>query len=257
MTPKISVVVPSYNKVKYIGKTLESIAKQNYPNLEVIIQDGGSTDGTTEIIHEFAKKYPKIIQYESKKDKGQLDAINKGLKKATGQILTYINADDAYTSGALNDVAKTYMAHPEALWFAGKGIVIDSKGRQIAKPVTWYKNVFLSLNLKSLLLIINYLMQPSVFITRSAYEKYGPFSGTSDFVTEYDLWLRLSNYRMPIVINKTLSKFRIEGNTKTSIMPKDLLHEDEKIARKYTNNIAILLLHKLNNILRLFVSSIL
>ena len=77
--PKFSIVIPSYNKVRFIGQTLDSIVDQKYLNLEVIIQDGGSTDGTLEIIEEFARKYPNIIKYESKKDKGQLDAINNCL----------------------------------------------------------------------------------------------------------------------------------------------------------------------------------
>jgi glycosyltransferase involved in cell wall biosynthesis len=102
--PKISIVIPSFNKKKFIGATLESIFSQNYPNFEVIIQDGASTDGTLEITEKFAKKYPQVVNWESKKDKGQTDAINKGLKKAKGEILTYINADDIYIKGALKKV---------------------------------------------------------------------------------------------------------------------------------------------------------
>jgi glycosyltransferase involved in cell wall biosynthesis len=92
-SPKISVVMPSFNKASYIEKTLDSIFDQKYPNLEVVIQDGGSTDGTLEIISGFIQKYPKLIRLESKKDKGQLDAVNtKG--SAGGEIFTFINADD-------------------------------------------------------------------------------------------------------------------------------------------------------------------
>ncbi|MCX6704657.1 MAG: glycosyltransferase, partial [Candidatus Woesebacteria bacterium] len=183
-SPKISVVIPSYNKVKFIGKTLDSIFDQKYLNLEVIIQDGGSNDGTIGIIERFAKKYPSRIRWESKKDKGQLDAINEGLGKATGEILTFINADDCYLLGAFAAISEAYIRHRNALWFAGRGVVIDKNGKEIAKVVTWYKNLLLSLNSKFYLLVTNYLMQPSVFLTRSAWGKFGPFTGTSDFVME-------------------------------------------------------------------------
>src|SRR5438105_15536000 len=93
---KISIIIPSFNKGIYIGKTLQSIIDQNYPNLEVIVQDGGSKDETAVIIKRYAKKNPKIFQWTSKKDNGQLDAIYKGLKKAKGDIITYLNADDLY-----------------------------------------------------------------------------------------------------------------------------------------------------------------
>jgi len=251
--PLISIVVPSFNKVKYIGQTLESIVNQNYQNLEVIIQDGGSTDGTLAVIKKFARKYPGIFNFESKKDKGQLDAINTGLKKATGEILTYINADDTYGLGALDSVAKAYMENPSSLWFAGRGRVINSKGKEIAKFIIWYKNLLLSLNSRLFLLAVNYLMQPSVFITRKAWEKFGSFIGTQSYITEYDLWLRLSRVSMPRVISECISSFRISGENISSVSYVRLLDDDYIIAKKYTKNMLILALHKLNNLARIAV----
>jgi glycosyltransferase involved in cell wall biosynthesis len=251
--PKISIVVPSYNKVKFIAQTLDSIIMQTYPNLEVIIQDGGSTDGTVGIIKKYVTKYPKIIKYESKKDEGQLDAINKGLKRASGKILTYINADDVYENGSLRTITEMFASNSNALWFAGRGKIIDSKGREIAKAATWYKNFFLKLNSYYFLLCFNYLMQPSVFITRKAWKKFGPFAGTSDFVTEYDLWLKIAKYKMPIISGKYFSSFRIEPLTITKTKTNKLLSEDEKIVSKYTDSSIVLLLHKLHNFGRLII----
>ena len=251
--PKISIVIPSFNKFKYIGKTLDSIFLQKYPNLEVIIQDGGSTDGTLQIIKKYAKRYPRVIKWVSKKDKGQLDAINKGLAKATGEIISFINADDVYTKNAFDEISKAYGESPGSIWFAGQGTVIDKKGKEIAKLVTIYKNIALVLNSKFYLLITNYLMQPSIFLAKDAYDKYGPFSGTDDFVTEYDLWLKLSRKRMPYIINKTLSRFRIEPGTKTKNMFIKLLEVDSKIVRKYTKSKLFLFLHDLHNISRIIV----
>lgn len=251
MTPKISVVIPSYNKIKYIGKTLESIVNQSYKNYEVIIQDGGSTDGTLEIIKKYASKYPNLIKYESKKDGGQLNAINNGLKRATGEIVTFINADDVYTDGAFEAVVGHYIENPDAICFAGKSVVINENDNEVAKFATLYKNFLLLHSTYYILLTTNFLMQPSVFLTNKALKKYGMFTGTKFAVMEYDLWLKIAKDSMPVVINKVLTNFRIERDTKTSSNPKELLLEDEKIVKKYTNNIFILLLHKLHNIGRL------
>jgi len=256
MSPKISVVIPSYNKAKFISQTLESIVNQDYQNFEVMVQDGGSTDGTLEIIKTFAGKHPNHIQWESKKDKGQLDAINIGMKKASGEILTFINADDIYLPGAFGEVTRLYSENLDAYWFAGRGKVINDKGKEIAKPVTSYKNFLLSLNSPFLLLVTNYLMQPSVFTTKEAWKAFGPFAGTTDFVMEYDLWLKLSRKKMPITTDKYLSGFRIEPNTITKTMSEKLLLEDEKIVSKYTSSSFVVFLHKLHNYGRKFVGGV-
>lgn len=251
--PRISIVIPSFNKAKYIGITLDSIFTQKYENLEVIIQDGGSTDGTVNIIKSFAKKYP--ISWSSKKDDGQFDAIGAGLKKATGTILTYINADDVYLKNSLKKVAEAFIKNPGANWFAGRGIVIDGGGREIAQPVTAYKNFLLKLSSHSFLLSNNYLIQPSVFFTKEAYRKYGPFSGTRNFITEYEYWLKLGRVSMPVVIDSDIAKFRIENSTKTKRMSKALLREDWRIVKKFTNNPLILTLHAVNNVGRLLINN--
>jgi glycosyltransferase involved in cell wall biosynthesis len=251
--PKISIVIPSLNKVGYIGETLLSIFSQRYSNLEVIIQDGGSTDGTLDIIKKFAGKYPKMVRWESKRDKGQLDAINKGMKKTSGQILTYINADDCYTKDAFRKVANAFRGTPKSLWFAGGGAVINAKGKVIAKLATCYKNFLLFLNRRPLLLMTNYLVQPSVFITQGAYQKYGPFVGTREFVLEYDLWLKIGKSEMPRVLTGKLANFRIFKNTISTTLFSKVLKEDYGVVRRYTNNPIILFMHSLHNWIRMTV----
>lgn len=252
--PLISIVIPSFNKAKYIGKTLDSIVSQDYPNFEVIIMDGGSTDGTLKIIEKYANKYPGLIRYESKKDKGQWDAINKGFTKAKGKILAYINADDLYMPGAFAKIERLYRLNIDALWFAGRGNVIDNKGNRIAVWPTRYKNLLLYLNTYFLLLTTNYLMQPSVFITKTAWQRFSPFTGSKNFVMEYDLWLKIAKVKMPITTGKYLSSFRIEESTITKNSSDLLLAEDEKILRKHTENPVIIFLHKLHNLGRLVVA---
>jgi len=255
MLPKISIVIPSYNKAKYIGATLKSIFNQNYQNLEVIIQDGGSTDGTVDIIKEFAKKH-KII-WVSKKDKGQLDAINKGLKKTTGDILTYLNADDVYNPLALNKVVAGFGAHPKALWLVGAGNVIDDGGKVISKLTTSYKNFLLSINKYPFLLMVNYLTQPSVFLTKKSYKEYGPFVGRKEYVLEYDFWLKLGRVEMPQVLPNLISSFRISGTNISAVSYQSLLADDYNIVKKYTTNKFILFVHKLNNWGRVLIINLL
>lgn len=254
--PKISVTIPSFNKALFIAKTIDSIISQNYPNLEIVIMDGGSTDGTLKIIEKYVKKFPEIIKYQSKKDKGQWDAINKGFKISKGKILAYINADDEYLPGAFSEIEKMYRTNIDAPWFAGRGRVINKNGLRIAKWSTFYKNLLLFLDSRFLLLVTNYLMQPSVFITKKAWKKYGPYIGYRNFVLEYDLWLKISKQKMPITTNKYLSSFRIEPGTISASASKVLLEQDEKIVRRYTKSSLILLLHKLHNLGRLFVVKI-
>ena len=246
--PKISIVIPSYNKVKYIQKTLESIFSQNYPKLEVIIQDGGSTDGTVKIIEKYATKHSKIVKWESKKDKGQTDAINKGFKKAIGDVLTFINADDVYEKGALNKVGEYFGKHPDILWLAGKGKTINENDKEISKWTTRYKNFLLKFNKYTFLLVVNYLFQPSVFLNKKVYRKKGPFRGANEVVMEYDLWLKLGKIEMPVILNNYLSDFRLTLDNISATQFNNVLSQDFSIARKHTGNPLILLLHYLHNL---------
>jgi glycosyltransferase involved in cell wall biosynthesis len=252
--PLISIIIPSFNKAKYIEKTLFSIFDQSYRNFEVLVQDGGSTDGTLQIIKKYKIRYPRQIFYESKKDGGQLDAINTGLKLATGDIVTYINADDVYCDGAFEAVVGHYIENPDALWFAGKCKIIDEEEIEIAKFWTLCKNTLLSINSYFLLLFTsNYLSQPSVFVTKVAYLKYGPFAGNKKFVYEYDLWLKLGKIKMPVIINKYLASFRISSDNISSVAYNDLFKFDIEVVKRNTNNQFAIIAHRLNNLLRIVV----
>lgn len=248
--PKISIVIPSFNKAYYIRETLQSIVDQHYSNLEVIIQDGGSTDGSLEIIKSFHHDYPNLFRWVSKKDKGQVDAINKGLSKASGDIVTYLNADDVYKNGALLKIGSTYLKNSDVLWIAGFGDIINASGMELSRWVSNYKNFLLQLNRYRNLLTVNYIHQPATFLTREAYKQYGPFKGTRKYVMEYDLWLKLGKIKMPLIIKKELASFRLTTNNISSTSFNELLDIDYRIAKNGTNNLIILALHKLHNLSR-------
>lgn len=251
--PKISIVIPVFNKVAYIEATLLSIINQNYPNLEVIIQDGKSSDGTLEVIKKYANKYPKLFKWESKKDNGQVDAINKGFKKATGDIVAYINADDVYKKGALLEVGESFNEYPNLIWITGYGDIIDKDGNTRSHWVTKYKNTLLNINKYPLLIIVNFITQPSTFLSKKAYQDFGPFTGTKKYVMEYDLWLKIGRSKMPLIIKKTLSSFRLTTDNTSSTSARELLKIDNQLVEKYTQNSLLLILHKFHNLGRIFL----
>lgn len=250
MNPKISIIIPTYNGGKYIEETLNSIFEQNYRNIEVIIQDGGSSDNSISIFKKYANKY-KCLVWESKKDNGQLDAITKGIRKSNGDIIGFINSDDVYLNGSFNKIATAYTKNPKCLWIAGQGIVTNSEGKEIAHFVSIYKNLLLKLNKYHLLLMVNYLMQPSVFFTKQAYKKYGPFIGSGRYVLEYDMWLKLGRNQMPALINSPLSAFRLRNISFSVTQVRNILKEDATIAKNYTNSKIIFYLHLVHNYARL------
>lgn len=249
--PQISVIIPSYNKALYIEETLKSILSQKYPKLELIIQDGGSIDGTVSIIEKYARKYPNIISWESKKDGGQVNAINIGLKKAKGEIVTYINADDLYKRTTFVKVGQFFQNNPQINWLTGYGDIIDQNGERISGWVTSYKNLLLRVNHMLPFLIVNYITQPSTFWRRSVHKKIGYLTGTRKYVLEYDFWLKLMKLQSPGLVKEELSSFRLSMDNISSTSSKELLADDLEVVKRYTNNLLILFFHYLHNLFRI------
>lgn len=181
--PKISVVTPSFNQGKYLEKTILSVLEQNYPNLEYIIIDGGSTDNSVEII----KKYEKHLHYwVSEKDRGQSHAINKGFPHATGELFAWLNSDDYYAPGALHAVADLYRHYPDAGAFVGAGEMTDGTSTSVREPFAVTVDALYGW-------IDRYFMQPSCFFTKRAWEVCGPLSEELTFAMDLDLWLKIAS----------------------------------------------------------------
>jgi glycosyltransferase involved in cell wall biosynthesis len=239
--PKISIITPSLNQFEFIERTIESVLSQDYPNLEYIVMDGGSTDGTVEIL----KKYGKKIVWRSEMDKGQGDAINKGLKLAKGEILAYLNSDDSYFPGALKSAAEFFIKNPQVMWVFGKCRIIDEKDKEIRASITAYKNFWLRRYHYKTLLVLNYISQPAVFWRRKAYREIGEFDSKEYWELDYDYWLRLGKKYSPGFIDQNLANFRVHEKAKTSIGIKHFLEEVE-VAKRYTKNPILIGLHYLN-----------
>lgn len=229
--PKISVITPSYNQAQFIRMTIDSVLSQNYPNLEYIVMDGGSTDGTVEIL----KSYGKKIAWVSKKDKGQSDAINRGLKMATGEIVSYLNSDDLYKKESLLEVGNFFPNNPQYYWIAGKCDVIDEKGNIIDNYVTLYKNFFLQhLSNKNVLSILNFISQPATFWRKEVISKIGFFDTKLDYAMDYDYWLRMIKIYKLGFIDRYLASYRIHRNSKSGSNFAALLAEGYQVSKNQT-----------------------
>lgn len=254
---KISIVMPSLNMVDYIERSIRSVVQQDYDDIELFIKDGGSTDGTVEIIKYYAQQYASIIKWTSSKDRGQADAINIGMRKVNGDILTYINADDIYKKGALKKVANFFMKNPMIMWAYGKADIIDSDDKQIRKWITAYKNFWLNNYSYQNLLVLNYISQMACFFRKEAFEEVGNFDISQHYVMDYDYWLRLGAKYKAGVINEYLASFRIVPNTKSSTGFVKQFKDELVVSKKYTNNSFLLFLHKLHVNIIIFIYSIL
>lgn len=249
--PTISVVTPSYNQAKYIKATIDSVLSQNYPNLEYFVMDGGSTDGTVEIL----KSYGKKINWESGKDAGQADAINKGLRKAKGELLAYLNSDDIYLPGSLHRVGE-YYAQTKADWITGDCQTIDEEGNPSKSNwmISAYKRFLMFLYSPLTLRIADSMLpQPSTFWSRRAWERVGEFNAKYHYVMDYDYWLRMSRYYRPHDLKIALSGFRFQSDSKSQTSRVKLMREGDIALKQNGSSQLELFLHRLHSDLVLFI----
>jgi glycosyltransferase involved in cell wall biosynthesis len=206
--PSISVVTPCLNGAATIGEALESVRSQGYPRLEHLVVDGGSTDGTLEILER-----AEGIRYVTEADGGRVDAVNKGVAMTGGDVIAWLNADDRYHPGALRAVGEAFAADPAVTWVTGYCDIIGADGEQIRSAVTGYKNALLRHWSFPLYLTQNFVSDPATFVRRDAYERVGPLNPRYRISHDYDFWLRVGRERPPVVLRRNVSSFRMaEGS---------------------------------------------
>jgi len=204
--PKISIVTPSYNQGQFIEETIRSVLLQSYPNIEYFVIDGGSNDESLEIIQKYE---PWITYWVSESDNGQTNAINKGFKKARGEIVTWLNSDDLYTVNTLFTVAKTFIKQSNSAVVYGNADIIDTNTSIISHLKSR------EFNLKNLYRY-DYIRQPASFIKTEAIEKIGYLNEKFHYTMDYDLWIRLGQEQAVMrYIPTTLAWFRLHKNSKS------------------------------------------
>lgn len=179
---QVSIITPSFNQAEYLEQSICSVLGQEYPNLEYIIVDGGSTDGSVEIIRKYADR---LAWWVSEPDSGQAEAINKGLRRATGDVVAWLNSDDIYAPGVFDHAAVEMERHPNAGLVYGNAVTFDQDGR----PLNDLE--FDDWGLEGLV-AFNIICQPAVFMRREVLEQAGYLNETYHFLLDHELWLRIA-----------------------------------------------------------------
>ena len=206
--PKVSIVTPSFNQARFIEETIRSVLLQDYPNLEYIIIDGGSSDNTLKII----EKYKKWITYwVSEADRGQSHAINKGFAQASGEVFGWLNSDDYFHHDALYTLLSLRQKHPDAVAWAGACRDVDINGNRLKKrsPMVGNKKEYGNWSRDA------WIPQPSCLFDAKTFNDVGKIDENLDFVMDVDLWMRLAERGNFIAVDEIVSYARMYPGIKT------------------------------------------
>jgi len=205
-SPLVSIITPSYNQSHFLEETIQSVISQDYANLEYIIVDGGSTDRSVEIIQQYADR---IDWWVSEPDRGQTDAINKGFKKANGEILAWLNSDDTYLPGAVSEAVTYLQNYPDSGMVYGDANLISAEGYLLGKfPArqTDYPRLRRG--------YVHIPQQASFFRTK-LWKQVGPLDPSFYFAMDYDLWVRLAKISRLAYYPRLWANFRLHGDAKS------------------------------------------
>jgi glycosyltransferase involved in cell wall biosynthesis len=204
--PLVTVVSPVYNSANYLEDCILSVLNQTYPNIEYIIMDGGSTDNTRAIVEKYADK----LTFISERDRGQSDAINKGWRRAKGDILAWLNADDIYAPNAVEHAVTYLVNHPDTLWVYGCANFVDEHGQ----PNNYRYPIF-DWNYEKLATFGCYIVQPTVFLRRQVIDTFGYIDETLHFGMDYEYWLRIGKQYPPAFVPNIRVTVKIFQDTKS------------------------------------------
>ena len=230
--PQISIVTPSFNQGNFLEKTIQSVLVQNYPNLEYIVMDGGSTDNSLELIRKHA---PYLSHWDSKPDNGQYDAVQKGFSHSHGEIMAYLNSDDLYFPWALQVVGEIFAAFPQVEWLTTSCISAAPSDARFPLVYVRYnrsRRRFLGTRRKRFKQR-SFIQQESTFWRRSLWEKTGSRLDTRlKYAGDFELWSRFFEHANLVTVNIPLAMFRYHADQKTSDLDKYIM-EAESILSRY------------------------
>ena len=221
---RFSVIVPSFQQGEFLERTLRSILDQDYGDVEVIVQDGGSTDQSVEIL----KRYGSRLRWKSRPDNGQSAAINEGMRQATGEFLCYLNSDDVFCPGALRRIAEFFVAHPGAQIVYGLAGFINERDEALgAYPIEPWNY--------ARLLETCFICQPACFWRRSAMQRHGPFDETLRYAMDYEYWLRVGSVTPFHLLPEKLADSRCHARAKGFDQTGALLRTTLSVLQRYHN----------------------
>ncbi|MEQ1945799.1 MAG: glycosyltransferase family 2 protein [Bryobacteraceae bacterium] len=238
--PRITVVTPSFEQARFLERTIVSVLEQGYPNLEYIIIDGASTDGSVAIIQKYAES---LAHWVSEPDRGQAHAILKGFARATGEILCWLNSDDVFLPGALLEAGRYFAEHPQVEAVNGGAYVMDETGRPKLDGFWTY-----SLGVAASYSRFRWYGQDGVFQQstlwrRSAYEAVGGINESLFFIMDKELFTRLAQRRRFARIPRLLAAFRVHPECKTVKHEARRLKEEAWFGTQYRAGLQARLLH--------------
>ena len=224
-TPTLAIVTPSYNTGRYIGDAVRSVLEQNYPRVDYVVMDGGSTDGTVDVLRSFGPR----LQWVSQKDKGQSDAINRGFARTEGEVLGWLNSDDTYAPGAFRAVAEVFAARPDVDLVYGDATYTDYRGRHVADCL--HVEPF---DRDRLFDYTDFIVQPAAFFSRRIFERVGGIDASIHWAMDYDLWLRIVAAGAKVVyLRRVLAHFRWLSDNKTATGSHGRLDEITRILGRH------------------------
>jgi len=219
----VSVITPSFNQAAFIEETIRSVLLQNYPALDYLVIDGGSTDGTQDIL----RRYERWLRWISEPDQGQTDAINKGLRLAIGDILAYLNSDDTYLPGGLHAIVKFCRANPAAGLVYGECRVSDEHSMVFGDLPRR------SFNLRRTIEHGEFLPQQAVFWRHAALDKVGEFDATLHFAMDYEYFIRIARAFPVAYLPQPVACFRMQATSKTVSQSDKHWREALQVSERY------------------------
>ena len=226
--PLVSIVTACYNAAQFIEDTMESVLAQDYPRIEYIVMDGGSTDETVEILAGYEARFAGRIPYTwtSEKDHGAADAINRGFERASGEIFAFLHADDVYLPGAVSAAVRDLQENPDTDVAYGGAFWIDERGERIGPyPVRDFDPELLAREC--------YVCQPASFFRRAAFENAGGLDPTLECSFDYDLWIRLARMRPLHRVEQDLALSRMHRTNKTLGLRLQVFRETFQILKRH------------------------
>jgi glycosyltransferase involved in cell wall biosynthesis len=217
-TPKFSVVTVSYNQCRFLKQTLDSVLSQTYPEVEYIVIDGGSTDGSADLIRAYAER---LDYWVSEPDRGQSHALNKGFEQATGDIFCWINSDDYFLPSAFEKVASFFSTGDEPAWAIGGCQMVDALGQETGRRNGLHASLERTISWGSK----NWFPQQATFWTRKMWELAGPLDEDNHFTMDLALWLRMFRFAQPQRFADLVAGYRFHDEAKGDAKRSETLQE--------------------------------